>query len=88
MIGACAWGCDLINTPAEDMGPSELEAEVRALAEQTKGRFRSIVGEELLQEGFPAIHAVGRASDDLHRLLDLTWGEEHPPTITLVGTGV
>ena len=79
---------DLVNTPASDMGPEELALAAAGLAERKGARCRSIVGEALLQEGFPAIHAVGRASTRTPRLIDLRWGEETAPKVTLVGKGV
>ncbi|WP_416898528.1 MAG: leucyl aminopeptidase family protein [Minwuia sp.] len=92
MTGAMAEGImlsrNLINTPADDMGPSELEAAALALAERFGGTARSVVGDELLTGNFPMIHAVGRASDDPPRLVDLTFGDEALPKVTLVGKGV
>ncbi|MEZ5669895.1 MAG: leucyl aminopeptidase family protein [Alphaproteobacteria bacterium] len=79
---------DLINTPAEDMGPSELAAAAEALADDTDAAIRVIVGDDLLSAGFPLIHAVGRACDDAPRLIDLRWGDEAAPKVTLVGKGV
>lgn len=79
---------DLINTPADDMGPSELEAAARELADRFGGKANSVVGDDLLAQNFPMIHAVGRASDDPPRLIDLTFGDENAPKVTLVGKGV
>ena len=79
---------DLINTPADDMGPSELEKAARALAQQHGATFKALRGEQLLAKNFPAIYAVGRASDDAPRLLDMTWGRPRDPKVTLVGKGV
>ena len=79
---------DLINTPADDMGPSELERAVRALARKHKATFRAIRGKQLLARNYPSIHAIGRASDDAPRLLDVTWGRPRDPKVTLVGKGV
>jgi leucyl aminopeptidase len=81
---------DLINTPANDMGPAELAAAARQLAERAHARYREWAGEELLA-GFPAIHAVGRASSSAPRLIDLNWspaGGAELPRLTLVGKGV
>jgi leucyl aminopeptidase len=78
---------DLINTPAADMGPAELEAAMRALAEECGASLSVTAGDGLLSEGFPMIHAVGRASPRAPRLLDLRWGTEGP-RLTLVGKGV
>ena len=78
---------DLINTPASDMGPDELEAAFTALAARHGASARVVAGEALLAEGFPMIHAVGRASPRAPRLLDLRWGAAGP-RLTLVGKGV
>jgi len=81
---------DLINTPANDMGPAELEAAARALAKRHGAKFRAIVGDELLRQNFPLIHAVGRAADTRRapRLVELRWGKAGDPKVTLVGKGV
>jgi leucyl aminopeptidase len=79
---------DLINTPANDMGPAELEDAARALATKHGASFRSIVGDGLLAENFPLIHAVGRASASPPRLFDIAWGDPAHPKVTLVGKGV
>ncbi len=79
---------DLINTPAEDMGPSELAAAARALGRSHKADVKVITGDALLKQNYPTIHAVGRASDDAPRLIDLTWGRKSDPKVTLVGKGV
>jgi leucyl aminopeptidase len=79
---------DLVNTPANDLGPENLEAEAKKLAERYGARFESTVGEDLLKKNFPLIHAVGRASDQAPRLIDFRWGEASHPKVTLVGKGV
>ncbi len=79
---------DLINTPANDMGPEELESAARALASQHGASAHSIVGDDLLKHNFPLIHAVGRAADRAPRLIDITWGEATHPKVTLIGKGV
>jgi leucyl aminopeptidase len=78
---------DLINTPSNDMGPDELEAAARALAKQHGGKIEVISGEKLTND-FPLIHAVGMGSPRAPRLIDLTWGKDGDPKITLVGKGV
>jgi leucyl aminopeptidase len=78
---------DLINTPANDMGPAELAAQARTLAKAHGARVTVIVGDQLLKKNYPAIHAVGRASDKAPRLIDLRWGAKGP-RVTLVGKGV
>jgi len=70
------------------MGPAELETAARDLGGRHGATFRSIAGDELLQQNFPLIHAVGRASPRAPRLIDLTWGDAAHPKITLVGKGV
>lgn len=82
------FGRDLINTPASDMGPQELEEAVRLLAARHGAHVHAIVGDDLLTQNFPMIHAVGRASPRPPRLIDLTWGPEDAPKITLVGKGI
>jgi len=79
---------DLVNTPANDMGPAEIEAAIRDLAQQCGAAVSSIVGDDLLAQNFPMIHAVGRASPRSPRLVDLVWGDERHPKVTLVGKGV
>lgn len=78
---------DLINTPAADMGPSELSKAAEALANQHQADFSVIVGEDLLTQNLPMIHAVGRAAEQQPRLIDLKWGKIGPK-VTLVGKGV
>ncbi|MCJ2122922.1 leucyl aminopeptidase family protein [Methylobacterium sp. J-077] len=87
VAAAVAMGRDLINTPANDLGPAEIEAAARALAERHGAAIDVTQGEELAQE-FPLIHAVGVASPRAPRLIDLTWGPEDAPKVTLVGKGV
>ena len=79
---------DLINTPAEDMGPKALSDALDALSQRYQGTFSSLVGDELLKENFPAIYAVGRAAVEAPRLLKLEWGNEKHPLVALVGKGV
>jgi len=79
---------DLINTPANDLGPAELEEAARSLAARHGATLRAIVGDDLLTENFPLIHAVGRASSRAPRLIELNWGEQGRPQVTLVGKGV
>jgi leucyl aminopeptidase len=79
---------DLVNTPANDLGPEELQAAVAEVAEAQGARLTATVGEELLARNYPTIHAVGRASTRAPRLLDLVWGDPGAPKVTLVGKGV
>lgn len=78
---------DLINTPASDMGPPDLEQAARDLAAEHNATINVITGEDLLTQNLPMIHAVGRAADRAPRLIDLRWGGTGP-TLTLVGKGV
>jgi leucyl aminopeptidase len=78
---------DLVNTPAEHMGPAELAEVVRLAAQQYGATFKQVVGDKLLP-GFPAVHAVGRAAARAPRLIELNWGRPRDPRITLVGKGV
>jgi len=78
---------DLINIPASDMGPQELENAFVELAQNHGAKTNIIAGDELLKKNLPMIHAVGRASDSAPRLLDMRWGDQGP-TLTLVGKGV
>jgi len=79
---------DLINTPANDMGPAQLEDAARKLAARHGAAVTAIVGDDLLTQNFPLIHAVGRAAAGAPRLIDITWGENNHPRVTLVGKGV
>jgi leucyl aminopeptidase len=79
---------DLANTPAGDLGPEELAAEAVRVAKAAGARHRVIVGDELLAENYPTIHAVGRASVRAPRLVDIVWGDPAAPKVTLVGKGV
>ncbi len=79
---------DLINTPANDMGPAQLEEAARGLAARQDAAIDSIIGDDLLARNFPLIHAVGRAAAAAPRLIDMTWGGVTDPRVTLVGKGV
>ena len=79
---------DLINTPTEDMGPVELADAVRGLAEQHGADYREWVGDDLLADNFPTIHAVGRASHRAPRLAMLCHGAADAPHVVIVGKGV
>jgi leucyl aminopeptidase len=87
--GAVARVRDLVNTPAEDMGPAALEAEVRALAKAHKAEVRVTTGEALAKD-FPLVHAVGRAAARSHapRMIELEWGPTSAPRLAIVGKGV
>jgi leucyl aminopeptidase len=79
---------DLINTPAGDMGPEDLEKAARALARGHKATVTVTKGDALLKRNFPMIHAVGRAAAQAPRLIDMAWGPRTAPKVTLVGKGV
>ncbi|MDE2080998.1 MAG: leucyl aminopeptidase family protein [Burkholderiales bacterium] len=88
VAAAMASARDLVNTPAEHLGPAELAEAVRLVARQHGATFKQTVGDKLLAAGFPAIHAVGRAAVREPRLIELTWGKPRHPKLTLVGKGV
>jgi leucyl aminopeptidase len=79
---------DLINTPANHMGPEDLAKAARALAKSHNAKIAEIAGEALVRKNYPLIHAVGRGSARQPRLIDLTWGRANTPKLTLVGKGV
>jgi leucyl aminopeptidase len=79
---------DLINTPASDLGPEELAEAVLAEARRHGAEAAATVGDDLLAAGYPAVHAVGRASTRAPRLVDVRWGDPSAPRVTLVGKGV
>jgi leucyl aminopeptidase len=88
ILAACLRVRDLVNTPTQDMGPEQLEQVARDIAERHGARFSSIVGDALLEQNFPSIHAVGRASHRAPRLLRIDWGDAAHPHVALVGKGV
>ena len=80
---------DLVNTPAEDMGPLQLEAEARALAKRHHAEVHVVSG-DALEHDYPMVHAVGRAAARSHapRLIEMTWGDAKHPRVAIVGKGV
>jgi leucyl aminopeptidase len=88
MAEATALARDLINTPSNDMGPEELEGAARRVATRYGASFSCIVGDDLLQQNFPLVHAVGMASPRAPRLIDFSWGDPAHPKVSLVGKGV
>jgi leucyl aminopeptidase len=88
MAEAAILARDLINTPANDMGPAELAEAASEVAVRFDARFGCIVGDDLVQQNFPLIHAVGMASTRAPRLIDFSWGDPAHPKVTLVGKGV
>ena len=85
---ATALGRDLINRPANDLGPAELADAAAQLAKSYKAKINIIEGAALLTANFPMIHAVGRAADRAPRLIDMHWGKKAHPKVTIVGKGV
>ena len=79
---------DLVNTPTEHMGPAELEAVAIRIAQAYGGQIKVVVGDDLLTQNFPTIHAVGRASHRAPRLIELTWGDPGHPLLAICGKGV
>ncbi len=87
-VAAIALVRDLVNTPAADMMPQHLANVTEALGQQFGAQVTQIIGDELLAENYPTVHMVGRASEHAPRLIDLSWGNENHPKVTLVGKGV
>ncbi len=88
MVKSVTWARDLINTPAEDMGPEELAQQFIDLAQTFNVDVETVVGDALLDEGYPLVHAVGRASQRAPRVIRMSWGESDHPKLTLIGKGV
>ncbi len=84
----CTLAQDLINTPANVMTPEALSNAVAEVAKENSASFNQVVGDELLENNFPMIHAVGRASAVAPRLIEVNWGHENHPLVTIVGKGV
>jgi leucyl aminopeptidase len=87
-LDAIALVRDLINAPASDMLPEQLADAAATLAQEFDARCDIIVGDDLLANNFPTIHAVGRASANAPRLIDINWGNDTDPRVTLIGKGV
>jgi leucyl aminopeptidase len=87
---ACALARDMINTPANDMGPLQIETIAREIAEQYGAKIAVVTGDDLLSENYPAVHAVGRAADPARapRMIGISWGKAGDPLVCLVGKGV
>lgn len=79
---------DLINTPANHMGPDELASMAVKIAEEGQAQIKIIKGDELLSAGFPSIYTVGQAAAKEPHLIDFVWGPPSAPKVTLVGKGV
>ena len=87
-VAATALCRDLINTPASDMGPIALEKAAKDLASQFDADVSSVVGEDLLKQNYPMIHAVGRAAHEAPRLVEIEWGDPSHPRLAVIGKGI
>jgi leucyl aminopeptidase len=87
---ASALARDMVNTPANDMGPLQIETIAREIAERFSAKIAVVTGDSLLESGYPAIHAVGRAADPARapRMIELTWGDATHPRVAVIGKGV
>lgn len=81
-------GRDMINTPAQDMGPVELHDVAKEVAARYGAKIEAIIGEELIEQNYPMIHAVGRAGPQPPRLVELHWGDENHPRLAICGKGI
>ena len=92
VVHACALARDMVNTPANDMGPLQIETIAREIAHQFGAKVEVVVGDDLLPEGqnYPAIHAVGRAAvpHRAPRMIEIVWGEPSAPVVAVIGKGV
>ena len=92
IVHACALARDMVNTPANDMGPLQIETIAREIAEQFGAEIAVAVGDDLLPEGqnYPAIHAVGRAAvpHRAPRMIEIAWGEPGRPLVAIIGKGI
>lgn len=79
---------DWINTPAEDMTPSNLIDQIKKMGKEYSAKVHVISGDDLLKAGYPAVHAVGRASNNPPYFADLQWGDKDAPKVSLIGKGV
>lgn len=88
VLAACVRVRDLVNTPTEHMGPADLESLARDLAARHGASITVVAGDDLLAQGYPAIHAVGRASHRAPRIIELSWGDASHPHVAICGKGV
>jgi len=79
---------DLINTPAGDMGPVALEQAAKDLAKKFDAEVSSVIGDDLLEQNYPMIHAVGRAAHEPPRLVEIEWGDPSHPRLAVIGKGI
>ncbi|THD77897.1 MAG: leucyl aminopeptidase family protein [Phenylobacterium sp.] len=87
---ACALARDMVNTPANDLGPRQVETIAREIAEQYGAEIAVVTGDALLEANYPAIHAVGRAAvpERAPRMIEISWGQAGAPLVAIVGKGV
>ena len=85
---AIAYGRDLVNAPANVLGPDALEQEVVELAEHFDASVTMVRGDELTAANFPLVYAVGRAGAEAPRIVDFSWGREDAPKVAIIGKGV
>lgn len=88
IVEACWLARDLVNTPTNDMGPDALHAAAENVARDSGAAFEAVVGDALLAQNYPLIHAVGRASAQAPRIVHIGWGDPAAPRVALVGKGV
>ena len=88
IAAAIAFGRDLVNAPANVLGPHEFEQRAVKLAEHFDASVSMIRGDDLIAGNFPLVHAVGRAAAEPPRIVDFIWGRDSAPKVTLVGKGV
>src|SRR5258708_31754900 len=88
IAGAIVFGRDLVNAPANVLGPNALEQEAVKLAEHFDASVAMVRGEDLIGANFPLIHAVGRAGAEEPRIVDFSWGREDAPKVAIGGKGV
>ncbi|NQY40117.1 MAG: leucyl aminopeptidase family protein [Henriciella sp.] len=79
---------DMVNTPAEDMGPPDIQSVISDLAERYGATLETVIGDALLDQNYPMVHAVGRAGPEAPRIMELTWGDPSRPQLAIVGKGV
>ena len=90
IVHACALARDMVNTPANDMGPLQIETIAREIAEQFGAQITVVTGDDLLDQNYPAIHAVGRAAvpHRAPRMIEIAWGDAGDPVVCIIGKGV
>jgi len=88
LVDAISLARDLVNTPAQDMGPADLATAVQAEGRAFGAKVSVVEGAQLLRKNYPSVHAVGRAAEQAPRLVDLRWGKANHPKLTIVGKGV